>query len=259
MAQVSDAPPRIWVRGKLPTGPAVAIVGARRARTVAVAAAQALAEAFARAGVAVVSGGAMGIDGAAHRGALAAGGATVVVLGTGVDIAYPPQHRILFEQILSDRGALVSQFDRGAEVARFRFPIRNRLIAGLSDAVVVIDAGATSGALYTARAARNYGRRVISWLGTPGCDALLSEGAFGARSVEEVLDRWVGKTVAPPPPPEDPRAAQLYAVLDAMPRDLGDLAHRAGVRTEEAMGLVVDLEMGGLCTQAAGGRYLRLA
>src|SRR5439155_12790371 len=131
--------------------------------------------------------------------------------------------------------------------------VRNRVIAGLSEAVVVIEAAAASGALYTAQAARSYGRRTIALLGSAGCDALVGEAALAARSSSDILARLDGLPAAAPPVPDDSRAARLYDALDATPRDLSDVAARAGLRPDEALALAIDLELGGLAARAAGG------
>ncbi|MSP59367.1 MAG: DNA-protecting protein DprA [Myxococcales bacterium] len=258
LGAVVDAPPVLWVRGVLPVGRAVAVVGARNAGSDGNAAAAAVAAGLAERGVAVVSGGARGIDAASHRGALEAGGTTVVVLGTGVDVPYPLEHAPLFDEVVARGGAVLSQFPPGTQPSRWTFPARNRVIAGLAEAVVVIEAGSASGALYTAAAANDYGRPVIALLGSPGCDRLAASGALAARDAAEVLLRIDGARVPAPPPPADPRAARLYDALDATPRDLGELAARAGVRPDEALALAIDLELGGLAARAAGGRYHRL-
>ncbi len=257
LASVADAPRALWVRGQLPTGRAVAVVGARAAGPASIELAEALAGALARAGIAVVSGGAVGVDGAAHRGALAAGGATVVVFGTGIDVVYPPQHAPLFDEVVAHGGALVSQYPPGMDARGYSFPLRNRVVAAMSEAVVIVEASARSGALLTARAARDYGRTVIAVLGSPGCDGLLACGALPARTVDDVLARIAGRPAATPVV-ADERAARLLAALDETPRDLGELAARAGVRPDEALALAVQLEIGGLAARAAGGRYLRL-
>ena len=258
LATVDGAPKTLWVRGVLPEGRSVAVVGARGAGAEGIEAAHAVAVGLARRGITVVSGGAIGIDGAAHRGALEAGGTTVVVLGTGIDIAYPPQHAPLFDTVVERGGAVISQFPPGSPASRWSFPARNRVIAGLSEAVVVIDASASSGALYTAAAARDYRRPVIVLVGTAGCDTLAASGALHARSADDILARIDGAEVASPPLPVDPRALKLYEALDETPRDLGEVAARAGIRTDEAMSLAIELELGGLAARAAGGRYLRL-
>jgi DNA processing protein len=257
LATVADAPPRIWVKGPLPAGRAVAVVGARQARLVHLADTRELARGLAERGIAVISGGAIGIDGAAHRGALDGGGHTVVVQGTGIDVIYPQQHRTLFAEVLAKGGALVSQFDRAQLARQWSFPQRNHVIAALAEATVVIEAGIGSGALITAEAARHYGKRVIALAGSPGCEKLIASGALSARTVDEIFDRLEGNPVAAEPLPEDPRAARLFQALDATPRDVGDLAARAALRPDEALALAIDLELGGFAARAAGGRYLR--
>lgn len=259
LGALAEPPASVWLRGCLPTGRAVAVVGARAAGADKLAVAREVGAHLARQGVAVVSGGALGIDAAAHRGALDGGGATVAVLGTGIDVPYPAQHAPLFDQIVAAGGAVLSQFPPGAQPTRWSFPVRNRVIAALAEAVVVIEAAADSGSLYTAAAARELSRPVVALLGSPGCDALAGAGAKSARSADDILARIDGRAVAAPPLPGDPRARRLLEALDGTPRDLGDLAARAGLRTDEAMALAIDLELGGLAARAAGGRYLRLA
>ena len=146
----------------------------------------------------MVSGGALGVDGAAHEGALDGGGRTIVVLGTGIDVLYPVRHASLFARVLEHRGALISQFPVGSEPSTWSFPKRNRLIAALCDTCVVVAAGAGSGSLYTASDARELGRRVIVLVGTAGCDLLAREGAEVARSTEDVLALLGGRSAAPP-------------------------------------------------------------
>ncbi len=168
----------VRVRGELGADQAaVAIVGARAATQVSMNRAHAVAKHLAARGVRIVSGGALGIDGAAHRGALAGGGTTTVVLGTGVDVMYPLRHAPLFAQVLAHGGALVSMFPDGMVPRPSTFIQRNRLIAALADAVLVIEADIHSGSLSTACAAVELGRVLAAWPGSRGCDRLLAEGA----------------------------------------------------------------------------------
>lgn len=167
----------LYVRGTLNEGAAVAIVGSRAASGLGMDRAHALARHLGERRVHVVSGGAIGIDGAAHRGALAAGSTTTVVLGSGCDVAYPERHAPLFEHVLAAGGALVSRLQDGTQPRRGTFLSRNPLIAALADVIVVIEADARSGSLATARAARRYGRVVVAWPGSRGCELLLAEGA----------------------------------------------------------------------------------
>lgn len=176
----------VYLRGAaLPESPAVAIVGARAASGIGMERAHRIARHLASRGVHVVSGGALGIDGAAHRGALAAGGRTTVVLGGGVDVAYPRRHAPLFREVLAHGGSLVGLWPDGMQPRPGTFRQRNPLIAALADAVIVVEADVASGSLSTARAARALGRVVAAWPGSRGCERLL---AGGAAIVEDEAD-----------------------------------------------------------------------
>jgi DNA processing protein len=201
-------------RGVIAGGPAVAIVGARAASKQAMERAHALAQHCAEHGVHVVSGGAIGIDGAAHRGALAGGGATTVVLGSGIDVAYPTRHAPMFEDIVARGGAIISMFPRGTEPRRETFPQRNHLIAALADVVVVVEADLKSGSLSTARAARELARMLAACPGSPGCERLLATGAAMVEHGEDVLGALAGR-VRPraQAAPRDPISAQIVAAL----------------------------------------------
>ncbi len=183
----------MYLRGAaLGDEPAVAIVGARAATVVGMERAHRIARHLAGRGIHVVSGGALGIDGAAHRGALAAGGRTTVVLGSGVDVAYPRRHAPLFREVLARGGRLVGLWPDGMQPRRGTFRQRNPLIAALADAVIVVEADVASGSLSTARAARDLGRVVAAWPGSRGCERLLATGAAiveGEADAERVLDQ----------------------------------------------------------------------
>jgi DNA processing protein len=168
----------VYVRGaELGDGPAVAIVGARAATQRAMDRAHALARHLASRGVQVVSGGALGVDGAAHRGALAGNGATTVVLGTGLDVAYPVRHAPLFREVVARGGTLAGLQRDGAQPRPGTFPQRNQLIAALADVVIVVEADLRSGSLSTAAAGQRFGRIVAACPGSRGCDRLLVGGA----------------------------------------------------------------------------------
>src|SRR5215469_8792937 len=184
LREISTPPERLYVRGALRDvdALAVAIVGSRTATSYGLAVAERLAADLAARGVTVVSGLARGIDGAAHRGALRAGGRTIAVLGSGVDVIYPPEHRRLADDIV-EHGALVSQFPPGTAPRSVHFPVRNRVIAGMTLGVVVVEAAAKSGALITARLAAELGREVMGVPGrvtspaSRGVHALIKDGA----------------------------------------------------------------------------------
>ncbi len=194
LKEIPYPPAYLFVKGRLETwnGPAVAIVGTRAASYYGLKAARRLARDLAARGVAVVSGLARGIDTAAHQGALEAGGCTWAVLGCGPDVVYPPENRELYRQIQA-RGALVSEFPMGTPPEAKNFPIRNRIISGLSQAVVVVEAGERSGALITARYALDQGREVMAVPGPVDAPAsigphrLIQEGAKLVREVEDIL------------------------------------------------------------------------
>ncbi len=201
------------MRGALAEGPAVAIVGARAATRTGMDRAHALAKHLAGRGVRVVSGGALGIDGAAHRGALAGGGATTVVLGSGLEVAYPLRHQPLFAQVVASGGALLSELADDEQPRRSTFVQRNTLIAALADAVLVIEADVRSGSLSTAAAAGKLGRVVAAWPGSRGCDRLLARGAGIIESARDAELALAG-TPRPMPAPElDPIAAQVLAAI----------------------------------------------
>ena len=254
----------LQVRGALPvTGWSVAVVGSRRATSEGMALAEQLAHRLASQGVTVVSGGALGIDAAAHRGALAAGGRTVAVLGTGIDVVYPERHRALFEQIVAGGGALVSTFDDGALPLPGHFVARNAFIAGLSHAVVVVEAAARSGSLSTARFAAKQGKRVGAIAGSPGANQLLAGGAFHVRSADDVLAALAGGPApsgpsAPPSLDEEPAK-----VLAAMPQDdvidEEALALALGLTPRAVVRALSALQLMGLVTVAPGRRYRRTA
>jgi DNA processing protein len=195
LRDIAEAPPILFYRGD-PAGFAtrgIAIVGCRRASARGAAFARALAGEIAARGVPVTSGAALGIDAAAHRGALDSGGVTVAVVGTGLDIAYPERNAGLLDEIAS-RGCVVSEQLMGTPALKFVFPRRNRLISAFSRAVIVVEAGERSGALITARWALEQGRDVGAVPGFPGdersrgANALIKTGAFPVERVEDVFD-----------------------------------------------------------------------
>lgn len=264
-------PPAIWIAGELPPGPAVAVVGARRASRYGVEIAGWLAREVAIAGVPVVSGFAVGVDAAAHRGALEAPrGRTVAVLGCGLGVDYPRGHGPLGAEIRG-RGALVSEFAPERRPDRWTFPIRNRLIAALSLAVVVVEARPHSGSLVTARLALDLGRELLAVPGRVtdelalGTNALLADGATPALTPDDLLaaagvERRGESGPAPGAPPAvlagDGRALWLAAADE--PRPAEALATAADLPVERALAALLELELGGWLRRAADGRYAPL-
>jgi DNA processing protein len=206
-----DRPLRVI--GELGAGPAVAIVGSRAASMTGMKRAHALARHLGERGVHVVSGGALGIDGAAHRGALAGNGGTTVVLGTGLGVLYPERHAQLFHDIVRRGGALVSMFPDDLAARPNTFVQRNPLIAALADVVVIVEADVRSGSLSTARAATRQQRIVCAWPGSRGCDALLANGAAICESAADVDAALVGTPRMPAP--RDPDEMAVRAAIAA--------------------------------------------
>jgi len=208
LAEVPDAPATLHLRGALVDADAlaVAIVGSRRATPYGLEVAETLAADLSARGVTIVSGLARGIDSAAHRGALRVGGRTLAVLGSGVDVIYPPENRRLAAEI-ADRGALVSQFAPGTPPLPQNFPTRNQVIAAMSLAVVVVEAAEKSGSLITARLAAELGREVLAVPGritsteSRGANRLIQDGAHVAMGWEDVVgvlpERWKACVMAP--------------------------------------------------------------
>lgn len=189
-----DAPDLLFVCGDLTQAPGVAIVGTRRCTAYGLELAEAYGRAVAETGWPVVSGLARGIDGAAHRGMVQAAGRGVAVLGCGIDVTYPREHRRLGEQVLELGGAIVSEYPPGSRPDPWRFPPRNRIIAGLSAAVVVVEAGMTGGALITAVKAAEYGIPVFAMPGdvdratSEGTNRLIRDGAFPVFDPEDLVE-----------------------------------------------------------------------
>jgi DNA processing protein len=205
----------VFVRGQVSEGPAVAIIGARAATRVFMDRAHALARHLAERGHHVVSGGALGIDGAAHRGALAGGGTTTVVCGTGLDIAYPQRHAALFAEVVARGGALLGLLPDGTGPRKGTFVQRNPIIAALADVVIVVEADVRSGSLSTAAAGRAMGRVIAAWPGSRGCDSLLAQGAAIVECVDDVDAILAGTPRKPAVRELDPIAERVRrAIID---------------------------------------------
>ena len=257
LSDLGDAPETVYVRGRVPArGAAVAIVGARAATAYGESIAGRLAHDLAALGYAVVSGLARGIDAAAHRAALEGGGTTVAVLPGGLDAITPRHHAALAEAIAA-RGALLSDWPGGPPAARGMFVRRNRLIAALASAVVVVEAGETSGALSTAAAARRLGRPLLAVPGdvdrpgSQGCLALLRAGAR--------LCAGAGDVLAALPEAARPADARLLNALGAAPSSAEEIAARAELPLGQALATLLRLEWAGAAASCPGGRWRRAA
>ncbi len=264
----ADPPTLLYVRGRveLLDRPMLAIVGSRNASRQGEIDAEAFAAALSAAGFVVVSGLALGIDAAAHRGALRGGGGTVAVVGTGLDRIYPARNEALARSI-SELGAIVSEFPLGTPALAANFPRRNRIIAGLARGCLVIEAAERSGSLITARLAAEAGRDVFAIPGSihsplsKGCHRLIKQGAKLVDSAQDVLDElgWGGQAspreAADPP---DPAAAALLEALGHHPVDTDTLLVRSGLTPDRLLAMLLQLELDGRIAALPGGRYQRL-
>jgi len=256
-------------RWPLPAGPRVALVGSRRPSPYGEAVAEQLSCDLAAAGVIVISGLALGIDAAAHRGALNGGGTTVAVMGTGVDLVYPAAHSRLAEDILASGGALVSQFADGTQPRRGNFPARNWTMAALSDAVVVVEAAEGSGALITAQAALELDREVLAVPGSifsplsVGAHGLIRDGAGLVQNARDVLAvlgvqlEVLDDPLKPPPgvgfEPARARDGLLIHLSEAMAVSVAELARKVRLPVAEVLGRLTSLELEGAVRRHAGG------
>jgi DNA processing protein len=275
-----DAPPLLYVRGRVDVlrEPQLAMVGSRNPSAGGRATARQFAASFARLGLTITSGLALGIDAACHEGALGADGTTVAVLGHGLDDLYPREHQKLAERIAAG-GALVSEFPPGTPALNHHFPRRNRIIAGLSHGTLVVEAAARSGSLITARLAGAAGREVFAIPGSihnemaRGCHELIRQGAKLVERPEDVLVELkislATQLLAVPagsPPAGGPAAPVLdkaYKILlDALafePASVDSLIERTGMNSESIASMLLILELDGHVAPHPGGRYSRMA
>ena len=255
LLELHDPPAVLYARGQLlsATPPAVAIVGTRQASSYGLRVARAIATACARAGATVVSGLARGIDGAAHEAALDAGGRTVAVLGTGVDVHYPRAHRALQEAIARD-GLLLSELPPGVNGHAGTFPRRNRIIAALADVTVVVEAGRESGALITADCALELGRAVasvpnaIDLPGAFGSNALLKRGAEPVLDPDDVLALLELRATPTTLPPLDANAASCWSAIVAGANTFEAIARASQLSLRTVAATISVLELEGLLT-----------
>ena len=270
---IPDCPPLLWLRGRLDAfdGPAVAIVGARSASVAGVEIADRLAADLAARGVTVVSGLARGVDGAAHRGAVRAG-RTIAVMASGADRVYPSEHAGLAREI-AVRGAVLSEYGPGTVPLPFRFPQRNRVISGLADAVVVVEASERSGSLITAACALEQGREVMAVPGSVlggrnrGGHALLRDGAKIVERADDIvgelshLPGWnsLGSTGASSDSPTGYGHAVLGHMVAGQAYAFDTLAAVSGLTGPALMSALSALELSGRVRRLTGGGFLRVS
>ena len=264
---LADTPAVLFARGELPElDHAVAIVGARAASSYGLEVAYELGRGLGAAGVTVVSGLALGVDAAAHRGCLDGGGAAVAVLAGGADVPYPRRHLGLYEQVVR-AGAAVSELPPGIPPYRWSFPARNRIMAGLARVTVLVEAADPSGSLITSEFAKDLGRGIAAVPGhvtsrlAAGTNKLLRDGAIPVTGAQDVLDELFGVGMRELPAQRVPTDPRLIAVLDGVEagRGLGELAETAGLDVREARGALARLEADGLVRRSGVGSYQRTA
>ncbi|HEY1392325.1 MAG TPA: DNA-processing protein DprA [Methylibium sp.] len=271
LLECADPPLLLYAIGRLETlrRPALAVVGSRNPTPQGLQNATAFAESLSRAGLAIVSGLALGIDGAAHEGALRAAGSTIAVVGTGLDRVYPKQHRELAHRI-GERGLLLSEYPLGMPPLAPNFPKRNRIISGLARGTLVVEAALQSGSLITARLAAEMGREVFAIPGSihapqsRGCHALIEQGAKLVDSAQDVLEELRLELAAVPIAPSVPAAAGAAkdAVLDALgydPVNLDALSARTGMDPAALSARLLELELEGQVARLPGQLFQRLA
>lgn len=270
LLQISDPPPVLYVRGDPArlSGDCLAVVGSRNATSQGESNAENFSRALSDAGLTIVSGLALGIDAAAHRGGLAGASSSVAVIGTGADIDYPRQNAKL-AALLEERGAIVSEYPLGTPPAAHNFPRRNRLIAGLSRGCLVVEAALGSGSLTTARMAADQGREVYAIPGSihsplsRGCHALIRNGAKLVETAQDVMEE-LGMSASRPatkrsttkPNPSSP-AEKLLLHVGYDPSDVATIAHRAGLTPQAVSAMLLQLELEGRVAGLPGGRYQR--
>lgn len=268
LLEISDPPPLLYAKGqtKWLNTPGIAVVGSRNSTPQGEKNAEDFSQALAHHGYTIISGMALGIDGAAHRGALKANGATIAVVGTGLDVVYPSRHRELAHQI-AERGLILSEFPLGTPSKAQNFPRRNRIISGLSIGCLVIEANVQSGSLITARLAAEQGREVFAIPGSihspvsKGCHQLIKQGAKLVDHIQDIVDELCGIST------QNISADQVIPqetnpLLDLMgfePISMEALIERSGLTSDGLSAMLLMLELESKVASLPGGRYQRLA
>ena len=268
LLQIPDPPPLLYVKGnpEFLNRFSVAIVGSRNASAQGTSNAENFARALSDAGITVVSGLALGIDAAAHRGGLAGKASSIAVVGTGLDVVYPARNRAL-AHALAEGGAMLSEFPLGTPALAANFPRRNRLISGLSRGCVVIEAALQSGSLITARLANEQGREVFALPGSihsplsKGCHRLIKEGAKLVDDVNDILEEFnfrPASTESVPAHAVGGPATKLFDLMGYDPCAIDALTLRADMTVDDIAGALLELELSGLIEKLPGNKYRRV-
>jgi len=266
LLQIDQPPPLLYAKGRIEllAAQALAIVGSRNATPGGAANAEAFARELSDAGFAIVSGLALGIDAAAHRGGLNGASSSIAIVGTGLDIVYPGRNQSLAHE-LAMQGLLLSEFPLGTKPLAGNFPRRNRLISGLSRGVLVVEAAPQSGSLITARYALEQGREVFAIPGSihsplsKGCHQLIKQGAKLVETAQDILEEL--GAVAAPARDSEPAAAHDSPSLAALghdPIDIDTFCTRSGLTAEKASAMLLSLELDGRIARLPGGKFQRI-
>ncbi len=269
LREIPHAPAVLYLRGELLAEDelAIAMVGTRKATAYGADMARRLAFDFGKSDVTVVSGLALGVDTVAHHAAIDAGGRTLAVLGSGIDVIYPARNRKLAESVVN-HGAVISEYPLGTRPDARNFPARNRIISGLSRGVLVVEAPLKSGALITASFAADQGRDVYAVPGSArspsssGCHRLIREGATLVTNARQVLEELLVEVSRAAVQtrlelPDEPDERALFALIGAEPRHVDELCHASGLAIQATSGALLALELKGLVRQQGAGFYVR--
>lgn len=269
LLEITDPPPILYAKGNLAllNQPSIAIVGSRNASVQGEKNAEAFAFDLCSYGLCIVSGLALGIDGAAHRGALKANGSTIAVIGTGLDIVYPAKHRDLAHQI-AERGLIISEFALGTPSKPQNFPKRNRIISGLSAGCLVVEANMQSGSQITARLAAEQGREVFAIPGSihspmsKGCHQLIKQGAKLVDCIQDIVEELnLQNATSSSAQPDDSDAASINPLLNLIgyePIALENIVALSNLTVSEVSSMLMMLELEGRVTSLTGSQYQRL-
>ena len=270
MLEIADPPPLLYGRGRreLLRSTGIAVVGSRNGTPQGLQNAEAFGEALSKAGLCVVSGLALGIDAAAHRGGLRGQGSSIAVVGTGLDLVYPAKNKALAVE-LGESGLILSEFSLGTPALAGNFPRRNRIISGLSKGCLVVEAALASGSLITAKLAGEHGREVFAIPGSihspfsKGCHQLIKQGAKLVESAQDILEELGAIPPSPKPSspargPADDASDPLLAALGFDPVGFDALMERTGAAPDALSAKLVEWEIAGLVAALPGGKYQRL-
>jgi DNA processing protein len=268
LLEISDPPPILYLKGNraLVNAAGIAVVGSRNATPVGIQNAEAFSRALSQAGLTIISGMALGIDAAAHRGGLDGGASSIAVVGTGLDLIYPARNKALALE-LAENGLIISEFSLGMPALAKNFPRRNRIISGLSRGVLVVEAALASGSLITARQAGEQGREVFAIPGTihspfsKGCHQLIKQGAKLVDDANDILIelRWQAAPLLKNQQPDHTEEDPLLAAMGYDPVSLDALMERVDLPADQVMARITELEINGLVAPMPGGKYQRMS